>query len=132
VTVTIADKIEIQELCAALYLAVDGDDAAGFAATFAPDGVYVAAHGEIRGDAALHAFLRGYWKGVHRPGDRHFVANQIIEPHEAGARLRFNVVKLNAAFTPAVVVPARADCLIARKPGGWHFLRFQLIADAGA
>src|SRR3546814_10694274 len=46
-TISSDDEIAIHELCARTYLAIDGNDAGGFANCFAPDGIFVAPYGEI-------------------------------------------------------------------------------------
>ena len=65
-TINVEDKIAIHELCARVYLSIDGNDAAGFAAGFASDGTFVAPYGNYTDTAAVQEFMEHHIADVQR------------------------------------------------------------------
>ena len=128
-TITGDDKLAIQELCARTYLAVDGNDAAGFANCFAPDGIFVAPYGEFAGTEMIRTFMEGHIAAGKENGVRHIVTNHVVEPHEKGARYRFYILKMNVAAGPVAIATAAGDCIVTRSDGEWRFGRVQLAID---
>lgn len=127
--ITMDDKIDIQELCGRTYIGLDNEDAAGFAAGFADDGVFVAPYGEFVGPAAVKEFITGHIAAGKEDGVRHFLTNHVIDAHEDGARYRFYIIKMNIAVGPVAIATAGGDCIVKRTAQGWRFKRFQLIID---
>lgn len=123
------DKIEIHELCARIYLCIDGNDAAGFAAGFSSDGTFVAPYGEFTGTDDVRKFMEQHIAAGKEDGVRHIITNQIVEDHEVGARYQFYILKMNIAEGPVAIATAAGDCLVTRTPDGWRFRRFQLNID---
>lgn len=128
-TMTTDDKIEIQDLAARTYIGLDSEDAAGFAAGFAADGVFVAPYGEFVGPAAVKDFITGHIAAGKEDGVRHFLTNHVVDAHEDGARYRFYIIKMNIAIGPVAIATAGGDCIVTRTAEGWRFKRFQLIID---
>lgn len=128
-TIPTDDKIEIQELCARIYLAIDGNDAAGFAAGFAADGTFVAPYGEFTGTDAVRSFMEDHIAAGKEDGVRHFITNQVIDPQADGARYRFYILKMNIATGPVAIASAAGDAVVVKTPEGWRFQRFQLMID---
>lgn len=126
---TTDDKIEILELTARTYIGLDGEDAAGFAAGFADDGVFVAPYGEFVGPAAVEDFIVKHIAAGKEDGVRHFLTNHVIDAHEDGARYRFSILKMNVAIGPVAIATAGGDCIVRRTGSGWRFKRFQLNID---
>src|SRR3546814_12109692 len=94
-TISSDDKIAIHELCARTYLAIDGNDAGGFANCFAPDGIFVAPYGEFAGSEAIRTFMERHIAAGKENGVRHIVTNHIVEAHEREARSRFHIIKMH-------------------------------------
>lgn len=128
-TLNIQDKIEIQELCARIYLCIDGQDAAGFAAGFDPQGTFVAPYGEFTGTDAVRTFMEHHIAAGKEDGVRHFITNQIVDPHADGAHYRFYILKMNIAMGPVAIASAAGDAIVVKTTEGWRFKRFQLIID---
>lgn len=128
-TISTDDKIAIHELCARIYVSIDGHDASGFADGFTSDGLFVAPYGEFTGTDEIRTFMEHHIAQGKEDGVRHLVTNQIVEPHEAGAHYRFYIMKMNVAAGPIAIATAAGECLVARTAEGWRFKRFQLIID---
>lgn len=126
---TTDDKIEILELTARTYIGLDNEDAAGFAAGFADDGVFVAPYGEFVGPAAVEAFILKHIAAGKEDGVRHFLTNHVVDAHDDGARYRFSILKMNVAVGPVAIATAAGDCVVRRTDSGWRFKRFQLSID---
>jgi ketosteroid isomerase-like protein len=128
-TITTEDRIAIHELVARTYIGLDNEDAAGFAATFADDGVFVAPYGEFEGPAAVQGFIEQHIAAGKEDGVRHFLTNHVVDEHADGARLRFYIIKMNIAIGPVAIATAGGDCIVKRVGDGWRFKRFQLLID---
>jgi len=128
-TITTADRLEIHELAATIYIALDGEDAAGFADCFADDGAFVAPYGEFVGPSAVKDFIAKHIAAGKEDGVRHFLTNYLVEPHEEGARFRFYILKMNVSTGPVGIATAGGDCIVRRTARGWRFMRFQLKID---
>lgn len=128
-TITTDDRIAIHELAARTYIGLDSEDAAGFAATFAEDGVFVAPYGEFEGPAAVQSFIESHIAAGKEDGVRHFLTNHLVEEHAEGARFRFYIIKMNIATGPVAIATAGGDCIVKRVADGWRFKRFQLLID---
>ena len=78
---SVADRLDIQELVARYNWAIDTHDGEGVAATFVPDGAFEMGARFIQGHDALVAF----GSGVHLPprpatwGNQHWVTNMVLE-----------------------------------------------------
>ena len=128
-TISTDEKIAIHELGARIYLHLDAEDAEGFASLFASDGVFVAPYGEFEGPDAVLTFIRSHIAAGKEDGVRHVLSNQIVDPHEDGARFRFYILKMNIATGPVAIATAAGDCIVTKTADGWRFKRFQLHID---
>lgn len=128
-TINVEDKIAIHELCARVYLSIDGNDAAGFAAGFASDGTFVAPYGNYTGTAAVQEFMEHHIAAGKEDGVRHLITNQIVDPHADGAHYRFYILKMNVAAGPIAIATAAGDTIVTKTADGWRFKRFELIID---
>lgn len=128
-SITTEDKVAIHELCAKIYLCIDGNDAEGFADGFSSDGTFVAPYGEFTGTDAVRTFMEKHIAAGKEDGVRHIITNQIVEDHEVGARYQFYILKMNITEGPVGIATAAGDCLVTRTADGWRFKRFQLSID---
>ena len=125
-SLTWADRLEIQELVARYDRAIDGGDAEAWIECFTEDGVW---DGGIRveGRAALLAFARGLPTDLGFAafrGARHFVTNFLIDGDGDGqARLRCDNLMLQPrAGGVAALVGADYDDRLRRVDGRWLFV----------
>lgn len=128
-TLTIADKIEIQELSSQIYICLDGKDAPGFASFFADDGAFVAPYGDFVGPEAVKDFIAKHIAAGKEDSVRHFLSNHLVEAHDEGARHRFYIHKIDVAVGPVAIATAGGDCLVKRTKDGWRFKQFKLSID---
>lgn len=128
-TITVQDKLGIRELCARIYLCIDGNDAAGFADGFLPDGTFVAPYGEFTGTEAVRKFMEDHIAAGKEDGVRHFISNEIVEEHQDGALYRFYILKMNVAAGPVAIATAVGESVAAKHDGKWLFKRFELTID---
>lgn len=88
------ERAAIMDLQSRYLFAMDFQDAATYASTFAEDGVLNWARGEIKGRKALHEFMasgtynptREADKGKWPAASRHFITNQVIKVEGNTAR----------------------------------------------
>jgi hypothetical protein len=81
------DRAAIMDLQGRYLFAMDFQDAATYASTFAEDGVFNWAKGEIKGRKAIYEFMssgtynpaRNAEKGKWPAASRHFITNQVIK-----------------------------------------------------
>lgn len=128
------DRLAIQELIARFYLAVDNGDAAGFAATFAEDGVFVVRRGDrdapsehLRGAAIEQYGVR--FSGPDRPRLKHFLGNYVIEPQAEGARVIFSILNVEIMDGPTPIGTATGDCLVRKAGEHWRLACFDHYID---
>lgn len=128
-TITSDDKIAIQELCNKIYLCLDAKDASGFTSGFVPDGIFATSYGDFEGAEKVRVFIESQIAAGKEDGVRHIVTNPIVEAHEAGARYRASLIKLNVAVGPSFLGTAVVDAVVVRATGGWRFQRLELSID---
>jgi 3-phenylpropionate/cinnamic acid dioxygenase small subunit len=108
------DRDEILQLMYRYNLAIDTGDAAGWAATFTPDGVFDVA-GQVRsGRDELIAFAAS----VH--GLRHTMANPVIDVTGDAASVRAYFIVFQG---PAVLGTGTYSDEVVRTPDGWRFAK---------
>ena len=134
---TLADKIEINELIARYNVAIDDGDADGWARTFAPDGVFDGIVGRFEGRDEIAAFARRYSSDPQYADFRacqHWVNNILIDGHgdEATLRADHQMVKPTEDGGRILLV-ARYDDSLRRVDGEWLFASRRVRAhDADA
>jgi len=80
-TIDLAMQLGVQRTLARYAHALDGRDAAGFAALFAPDGELTMMGQTMRGRAAIEAWAAGRPDG---PAAMHLTANPVVTPAGPG------------------------------------------------
>jgi hypothetical protein len=129
-TVSVADKLEIQEMLANLYWELDSHRPEGWAACFAPDGVFDGnKYGEFRGRAAIAGFIRSHIDKGNEDASRHCLSNFRFQEAPGGATVRAYVAKFRVDSRPAVFIAAadlKAD--VKRVDGTWRIDRLELMA----
>ena len=115
---TTADYTAIQQLYARYNTTIDSGDAAGWAATFTPDGVFA---GNYKGTAALQGFVTTLRAG-RGPAQRHFSADLVITPAAEGATATVSTLLVDLATRPASIAGfiQYTDVLV-KTPAGWRF-----------
>ena len=126
---SVADRLDIQELGTRIYYGTDTQDAGIFASYFSEDGVFVAPYGEFTGPKAVKEFMTGHIANGKEDGVKHFLTNFAIDEHPEGARFRFYILKMNVAVGPTNIATAHGDCIVKKTSAGWRFKRFQLSID---
>jgi uncharacterized protein (TIGR02246 family) len=115
------DRDEILQLMYRYNHAIDSGDAAGWAATFTPDGVFDVAGQLMSGPDELTAFaesVRGY---------RHTVVNPVIDVAGDAATVRAYFVVFQG--TALAAIGSYQDEVL-RTPGGWRFAKRVSTPDA--
>lgn len=133
---TAEDRLAIQELVATFYLAIDGGDPAGVAATFVPDGVLVIREGDetspssrIAGTAEIEDAMRTYFRESEDPPAKHFVSNFVIRTQAEGARVVFSILNMDIETGPTPIGTASGDCLVRKAGSGWKLVLFDHYVD---
>jgi hypothetical protein len=93
-SVSVADRMEIQELVARYCWAIDTRDGEALAATFTPDGVFDGGR-RFEGREQLIGFGRGDHVAPNRPetAAQHWVTNMVFAGHDGGATVRSYFVR---------------------------------------
>jgi hypothetical protein len=137
---TALDRLEIQELNARHFYALDGlhllfpgDPAEHWADTFTPDGTF-----EIHsanGDKLLSVRGREQLVGAHRQfpdiaETRHWIGQLLIESHPDGAKSASYIVAMNISISPATLIRTGTyDDVLSRGCGEWKFKSKILTLD---
>lgn len=133
-TITVADKIEMQELAARYNRAVDSRDAIGWADTFTDDGVFVSMRvGTYKGRKELLAFAQEFWTGDATAawrGGQHWATNFIIEGHgDSATMFSYHIMFMpqHADKVDGVIMAANVDEL-RKVAGSWKIARREVVA----
>lgn len=132
-SLTAADKIEIQELVSRYNRAVDSRDAEAWADTFTEDGVFESMRvGTHRGRAELVRFAEWFWTSDECApwrGGQHWATNFIIEGDGDHASLFCYHIMFMPASPDEVnaVIMAAHDDLLAKVNGSWRFTRRKVV-----
>jgi ketosteroid isomerase-like protein len=110
-----ADYTEIQMLYAKYAHAIDSGDAAGWAATFTPDGVF----GNSKGTEQLKAFAQGFHSRF-KGNARHWNNELVITPTSDGAKGTCYFYLLDVTTKAIVTTGIYTDALV-KTPAGWRF-----------
>jgi hypothetical protein len=114
-SLTPADYTEIQMLYAKYGQAIDAGDAAGWAGTFTPDGVF----GKEKGTEQLKAFVQGFYTRF-KGNARHWNNQLIITPSADGAKGSCYFYLLDVTTKAIVTSGIYTDSLV-KTPAGWRF-----------
>ncbi len=126
---SLADRLDIQELLARYNHAIDSGDAAAWAATFTADGTFTSGGRTHAGSEALRAFATDFAGRL--PGSRHWNDNLIIEGagDEATARCYLQLLKTGGGEPATLVTTARYEDTLRRVAGAWRFASRTVVRD---
>jgi ketosteroid isomerase-like protein len=129
-TITVADKIFIQELIAKYNIALDNKNIDEWTNTWSDDGVWSTPFGEAKGKAELKNMINQITNEF-ASGKRHVSTNIIIEnaPNNKASAQSYLIVT-EAKKTPEVVASGTyIDALKKDANGKWKFLHRRLEID---
>ena len=135
-SLSVADKIEIQELVARYNRAIDSGDIEGWVDTFLPDGVFEGlVVPTFRGHDELRAFATAFWtepEYAEWRGAQHWTTNMIIEGDGEGATLfAYHIMFTpNGAGGDPALMCAYDDELV-KVDGRWLFKRRRVVEFPG-
>lgn len=126
------DRLDITELLARYNHAVDGLEAEEWAALFTEDGALMAnGHERARGRAALTAYVAAR-RDAGTPLIRHVLTNVVIDPTEAGARVRAYVLAYRVDdWTGMPYLIGQYEDDVVRDDGEWRFKQRRMSVVAG-
>lgn len=129
---SVEDHLAIQQLYAKYNHAIDSGDGAGWAATFAADGVFSSATGTFTGTEQLAGFGTAF---AQRLKGRHWTNNLVLEG--AGARANGSCYLALFRLSPGEQPPASIlttaiyrDELAKGPDGAWRFTKRTVVGDA--
>ena len=128
---TADDYIEIQQLYAKYAHSIDLGDAAGWADTFTPDGVFgdPSSDSATRGRESLIAFAEQF-HGGNGGTARHWNSQVLIEPTSAGADGACYLLLIETGTQPVgVTVAGIYRDKIVKTAAGWRFSNRVVTAD---
>ncbi|MCK9487784.1 MAG: nuclear transport factor 2 family protein [Dehalococcoidia bacterium] len=126
-TLTLADRLDIQDLAARYNTAIDSGDARAWAATFTSDGTFESGGHTHQGTDALAAFATGFAERM--AGTRHWNNNLIIQGDGDQATLRCYLMLVRG---PEVITSARYEDTLRRVDGEWRFASRRVVPDRPA
>jgi len=139
-SLTTDDRLEIQELTARHFYALDGlhrllkgDPAIHWADTFTVDGTFALQNHldevlfSATGRTALIDAQRGF---PDVDSTRHWIGDLLIEDHPEGARSGSYIIAMNISVNPAATIRTGIyDDLLVKVDGSWKFKSKILILD---
>lgn len=130
-SLSVEDRLEIQELYARYNHAIDFGKADAWAACFTPDGVFTAsAAGTFTGTEALANFVRSF---AERMKARHWTNNLVIEGTPGGAQGTCYLALLipgGAEKPPTIATTAVYSDTLVKGAEGWRFSSRSVAGDA--
>jgi uncharacterized protein (TIGR02246 family) len=115
---TAADYTAIQQLYARYNTTLDRGDAAGWAATFTADGVFV---NQYKGTEALQGFVNTQRAG-RGPSQRHFSADLVITATADGATATVSTLLIDLSTKPASISAMLGyNDVLVKTAAGWRF-----------
>jgi hypothetical protein len=128
---TVADRLEIQELNGRFVVATDRGDGDGRAATFLPDGEFHGSAGVFRGREAIAAPINESWRsgkpnrwGALPQACQHWVLNLVLDGDgdEASATSYIALVQSGSEGGRILLMGRYTDSL-KKVDGSWYFQR---------
>ena len=112
------DYIDIQQLYARYYTAIDSGKGEAWADTFVADGVF----NELKGRAALVNLVNDYYKNGGGANRRHWHTNLVITPTAEGATGNVYLMQVDVKARPPVIYShSHYDDVLVKTPRGWLF-----------
>ena len=124
------DMADIQQLYARYNFAIDTGDAAGWADTFTPDGVFA---GRFTGREALMGFIKLWREKLGGANRRHWNSNLTLSPTPQGAHGAVYLMLLDVGAKPTGIASTGtySDELV-KTANGWRFKSRAVNNDAPA
>lgn len=119
------DYVEIEQLYAQYNLAIDTNDAEGWADTFVPDGVFMS----FTGRDALIGFVRQWHEKMNGGQRRHWNSNLRITGDSANANGTVYLAMVDFVTKSIISTGMYKDTLV-RTPQGWRFTKRSIVRDA--
>jgi uncharacterized protein (TIGR02246 family) len=126
---SVEDQLAVQAVAARMYLALDAQDAAGYASVFTENGCLNGPFGDSVGRQAILEWTQGHIAKGLEDGVRHFITNVIVEAHPEGARLRCYVIKMKVDVGPSMIGTGALDIVAVRNGDDWLFRRNVITID---
>lgn len=112
------DYIDIQQLYARYYTAIDSGKGEAWADTFVPDGVF----NELKGRDALVNLVHDYYRNGGGNTRRHWHTNLVINPTAEGATGSVYLMQVDVKARPPVIYShSHYDDVLVKTPRGWLF-----------
>ena len=112
------DYIDIQQLYARYYTAIDSGKAEAWADTFVADGVF----NELKGRDALVNLVNDYYKNGGGANRRHWHTNLVITPTAGGATGSVYLMQVDVKTRqPVIYSHSHYDDVMVKTPRGWLF-----------
>jgi len=126
-------KLEIHELVAKLFHAIDDKNLEAYQSLFVDDASSESPFGVFQGRAALDSFFAHHiGPGGMGDGRRHFGLNVHADVDGDQGRVTFDLVVLEVRDVPTVIATARYDDNeVVYAKGGWRFKKLKQIIDPG-
>jgi ketosteroid isomerase-like protein len=128
-TLTAADRIEIQELCARYDWTVDTSDVEGWVALFAADGSFESPMGSATGHDELRSFLQSYLDSGATHSARHATGVHVTEGDGTTARHTGYLTVYETHGDAGVVATGVYTDRLAKVDGEWKLTHRQLSVD---
>lgn len=128
-TLTAADRVDIQELCARYDQAVDTSDVDGWVALFTEDGSFESPMGTATGNDELRSFLQGYLDSGATHAARHATGVHVIEGDGTTARHTGYLTVYQTHDDARVVATGVYTDELAKVDGQWKLTHRQLSVD---
>lgn len=126
---SLADRLDIQDLLARYNHAIDSADTATWAATFIADGTFTSGGRTRTGTAELEAFAADF--AARMPGSRHWNNNIVIEGDGDQARMScyLQLLKTGNSEPATLVTTAKYEDTLQRVDGTWRFTSRTVLRD---
>ncbi len=128
---SVADRLEIQELYARYNHAIDSGNGQAWARCFTADGTFTSGSGSFSGSEQLAAFATGF---AARVKGRHWTNNLVLDADGEGATgtCYLALLRLTPGEKPpaAIMTTAVYTDRLARAAEGWRFSSRTVTADA--
>ncbi|GAB2968638.1 nuclear transport factor 2 family protein [Amycolatopsis acidiphila] len=131
-SLSVEDKITIQELSNAHVKYLDAHDIDAWADCWLPGGKFIATYGTFEGHEAIKEFIRGHIQAGKEDGARHVLTNYVIEADgDDRATVYSLVVKIQVEKPPFIIATGVYNDVVVRTADGWKFESRQLDVDPG-